>query len=164
MLCKLWVAQDLFAELQAISVLLVLITSLQQKTEQILQRVSEASIIPFSTDPQEFRLKWTKGHYWMSAECKHCFPVTSTNNWSFLLRTSTASHTLIIASLTGQSAWDFGTKINEENSTTEKNLDDGGLWMRFNQTSGQMDVPGSEQTPGAQNTTTPLPFQLPLTL
>ena len=43
MLCKLWVAQDLFAELQAISVLLVLVTSLQQKTEQILHGASEAN-------------------------------------------------------------------------------------------------------------------------
>lgn len=31
MLSKLWVAQDLFAELQAVSVLLVLVTSLQKK-------------------------------------------------------------------------------------------------------------------------------------
>lgn len=31
MLCKLRIAQDLFAELQAISVLLVLVTSLQQR-------------------------------------------------------------------------------------------------------------------------------------
>lgn len=39
MLSKLWVAQDLFAELQAVSVLLVLVTSLRQKkTEQTLNR------------------------------------------------------------------------------------------------------------------------------
>lgn len=31
MLSKLWVAQDLFAKLQAVSVLLVLVTPLQQK-------------------------------------------------------------------------------------------------------------------------------------
>lgn len=36
MLSKLWVAQDLFAELQAVSVLLVLVTSLQKKDKSRL--------------------------------------------------------------------------------------------------------------------------------
>ena len=36
MLGKLWVAQDLFAELQAVSVLLVLVTSLRQKRQSRL--------------------------------------------------------------------------------------------------------------------------------
>lgn len=36
MLSKLWVAQDLFAELQAVSVLLVLVTSLQKKRQSRL--------------------------------------------------------------------------------------------------------------------------------
>lgn len=46
MLSKLWVAQDLFAELQAVSVLLVLVTSLQKKTEQTLHQASESVSLP----------------------------------------------------------------------------------------------------------------------
>lgn len=52
MLRKLWVSQDLLAELQAVSVLLVLITSLQQQRKQIGHVTSEVGGLASSTSVQ----------------------------------------------------------------------------------------------------------------
>lgn len=71
MLSKLWVAQDLFAELQAVSVLLVLVTSLQKQTEQTLHQTSEADrpAIRCCTNPQIALLSAQKGRFCKCAEC-----------------------------------------------------------------------------------------------
>lgn len=55
MLRKLWVSQDLFAEFQAISVLLVLVTSLQRQRKQIIHVTSEVDGLSSSTSAQLFR-------------------------------------------------------------------------------------------------------------
>lgn len=125
MLSKLWVAQDLFAELQAVSVLLVLVTSLQKKTEQTLHQTSEAdrSAIRCCTNPQT-ALSAQKGRFCNCAEC-----------------------------LEVQSERDCSTERDGRKSTRWNSIDDddGGLLMKCIQTSGQMDVPGSEQTPAQRN-------------
>lgn len=46
MLSKLWVAQDLFAELQAVSVLLVLVTSLQKRQSRLYIRHLRPTNLP----------------------------------------------------------------------------------------------------------------------
>lgn len=120
MFSKLWVAQDLFAELEAISVLLVFVASLQQKTEKTLHQAFEANRLPFyrCTNPQRARLKCEKKTL-IIAEWQHCVPVTSRNNWSFLLRASKTSHTPNIAGPVSMRLW------HRRNRTWDKSLDDG---------------------------------------
>lgn len=141
MLSKLWVAQDLFAELQAVSVLLVLVTSLQQKTEQTLHQTSEANSL-HSTAALILRQPCKVHEKAIFASVLNV-PVVrpASKEWSITN----------IASLAVQSVRDDSTEMNGGKSTWWNSIDDGGLLMKCNQTGGQMDVPSSEQRPGAQS-------------
>lgn len=50
MLCELWVGEDLFAELESISVLLVLIASLQQGRGVLSSRFLQSLFLEFRSD------------------------------------------------------------------------------------------------------------------
>lgn len=152
MLCKFWIAKDLFAKLQAVSVLLVLITSLQKNRTDFTWYIwIQQPGLHCCTNPQTALWSARKGK---SCKCAGVW----TWLWSLLLQKNKASHGPNIASLAVQSVQDNSTEMNGRKSTWWDSIDDGGLSMKCNETSGQMNVPGSEQdTRSSKQKTLPTP-------